>query len=172
MPRSSQDVGNWPMNLIASPDGKFVISTDMGGRQALWAIQTADGKGDSHVEFSNKRGATNSNALPAGETATKADQTAAGTLKSNGLYYGLAFSKDRLLYAAQGAHDSVAVLSLTSDGQLKLLDQIPTHAKIFPPAWQSTIAVGCMLPTMPRAKAIQPSFPAAWQFTIRRANRN
>jgi YVTN family beta-propeller protein len=130
--RSSQDVGNWPMNLIASPDGKFVISTDMGGRQSLWAIQTSDGAGVSHVDFSNKPASAKSSPLPQGETATKADRTAAGTLKSNGLYYGLAFSKDRLLYAAQGAHDSVAVLSLTSDGQLKLLDQIPTRAKDFP----------------------------------------
>ena len=128
----TQDVGNVPMNLIASPDGKFVVSTDMGNRQALWAIATADGKGASHVDFANKAASAKSTPLPNGETATKADQTAAGTLKSNGLYYGLAFSNDRLLYAAQGAHDSVAVLSLSGDGQLKLLDQIPTRAKDFP----------------------------------------
>ena len=98
---AAQAVGSWPMNLITSPDGKFVVSTDMGSRQSLWAIQTADGKGVSHVDFSNRAASGKSTATPKGETATKADQTAAGTVKSNGLYYGLAFSKDHLLYAGK-----------------------------------------------------------------------
>ena len=48
----------------------------------------------------------------------------------------------------------MAVLSFSDDGQLKLIDHIPTAAKIFPPAWPSTIGVGCMWQTTPRATAI------------------
>src|SRR6185437_1067387 len=55
-PIASQDVGSNPSNMISVLDGKFVISTDIGYRQALWSIRTEDGKGVSHVTFTGRRG--------------------------------------------------------------------------------------------------------------------
>src|SRR5262249_61609959 len=75
------NIGSLPMNLILSPSGKFAVSTDMGLRQSLWSIRTADGTAASHFDFPNNPG----------PQAT-----------SNGLYYGLAFKPDGNLYAAKG----------------------------------------------------------------------
>src|SRR3954462_15265990 len=52
-PADAQDVGNMPMNLVMTPDGRHVISTDMGDHEALWSVRVADGRGVSHVDFSN-----------------------------------------------------------------------------------------------------------------------
>src|SRR5262245_47664876 len=52
---SSHDIGSMPLNVVMSPDGRYVVATDIGNRQAVWSIRTADGKGVSHVEFPNKR---------------------------------------------------------------------------------------------------------------------
>ncbi|HTQ39862.1 MAG TPA: hypothetical protein VMJ32_12610 [Pirellulales bacterium] len=127
-----QNVGNLPMNIALSPDGLYAVTTDMGNRQALWSIRTTDGVGVSHVDFQNKRKSAKS-ADKKGESGEAAEEeTPSGSPYSIGLYYGLAFSKDGLLYAAQGGHDSIAVLSLAADGQLKLLDSIATKPKDFP----------------------------------------
>jgi len=91
-----QDVGNLPMNMIASPDGKFALVSDMGTHQSLWSIRTSDGAGVSHMDFSNAK----------------------PNKESNGLYYGLAFGTDGSLYAAQGNNNSIIALSLSADGVL------------------------------------------------------
>src|SRR6476646_286475 len=41
----SHDVGSFPVNMIVSPDGKFAITTDIGYRQAIWAVRLGDGTG-------------------------------------------------------------------------------------------------------------------------------
>ncbi len=126
--QSSQDVGNLPMNLILTPDGRFVISSDMGHYQSLWCTRTRDGKGVSHVDFPNSN-PTNS---PGGEGEARS-VVAGASSKTNGLYYGLAVTADgSTLYAAQGAHDTIAVLSLSRDGGLKLRDSIAAHKNDFP----------------------------------------
>ncbi len=122
---SSQDVGNLPMNLALSPDGRYVISSDMGHYEYLWSTRTDTGKGVAHIEFSNTAKAPST---PAGE----GDSTKVGTLASNGLYYGLAISRDGVVYAAQGGHDSIAVLKLASDGKLTQDGFITTRPKDFP----------------------------------------
>jgi YVTN family beta-propeller protein len=111
---SKQNVGSLPVNLVPSADGRYALSTDGGYRQALWAIRTADGQGVSHVAFPNVKGAN-----------AKADQ------KTNGLYYGLACAPG-LVYAAQGGHDHIAVLTLDDAGQLKLDHAFPTKKGDFP----------------------------------------
>ncbi|HXE54358.1 MAG TPA: beta-propeller fold lactonase family protein [Tepidisphaeraceae bacterium] len=110
-PRSqaSQEVGTIPINMIASPDGKFAVSTDQGFDQALWSIRTSDGAGISHVDFPKKPDAP-----------------------ANGLYYGLAFAPDGTLYASQGAADAIRVLQLDSDGNLTAQDTIKTRKGDFP----------------------------------------
>ncbi|MDB5299037.1 MAG: Phosphoesterase family, partial [Phycisphaerales bacterium] len=108
-PPTTQPVGSLPVNMAASPDGKYVIVTDAGFKQALWSIRTEDGKGVSHVEF----------------PTSKFD-------RNNGLYYGLAIAPDGTVYAAQGNRDSVAVLALGADGTLEKKRTIATHASDFP----------------------------------------
>jgi len=93
-PGPVQNVGNMPVNMIRSADGQYAISTDMGSNEALWSIRTSDGRGVSHINF------------PRGKEGT------------NGLYYGLAIDGGGTLYAAQGNHDSIAVLHLGPDGKL------------------------------------------------------
>src|SRR4051794_4726888 len=114
---TSQNVGSLPVNLIPVRDGRFVVSTDAGYRQWLWVIRTEDGAGVSHVGFSNK---------PPGPMPVTAAQ------KTNGLYYGLAYSPDGVLYAAQGNHDAIAVLSLDNDGRLTEERAIKTKKSDFP----------------------------------------
>ncbi len=107
---AAQDVGSLPVNLIPVHGGRFVVSTDEGYRQALWVIRIEDGKGVSHVNF------------PKGPT----------TQKSNGLYYGLAAAPDGTLYAAQGNHDSIAILKVAEDGTLTKQRTIATKKGDFP----------------------------------------
>jgi len=108
-PGASQNVGSFPTTLIASPDGKYAIVSDAGFRQSLWSIRTTDGKGVSHVDFRRTRGEP-----------------------ANGLYYGLAIAPDGAVYAAQGNHDSIAVLALGADGSLELKRTIATRKADFP----------------------------------------
>src|ERR1700760_4876519 len=37
---STQLVGDFPMNVISTPDARFVISSDIGAHQSLWSIDT------------------------------------------------------------------------------------------------------------------------------------
>ena len=92
-PASVQSVGSIPINMIASPDGKFVITTDQGFRQQLWSTRVSDGVGVSKLNF--------------GRYVPDAP--------GYGLYYGLAFGPDGSLYAAQGANDTIAVTSVPHD---------------------------------------------------------
>jgi YVTN family beta-propeller protein len=108
-PASVQDVGSIPFNMILSPDGKYAVTTDQGFHQALWAIGTSDGMGASHLEYPR----------------SPADQ-------QNGLYYGLAFGPDGVLYAAQGGNDSIAALKLDSNGKLSRRGIVTTRHGDFP----------------------------------------
>ncbi len=131
--KPTQSVGSLPINLAVSPDGRFAITTDAGFHEALWSIRTSDGKGVSHVDFLNER--EKPSASPA---ATKAagegdfSETAPGSSQTNGLYYGLAISRDNIVYAAQGNHDAIAVLTLWQDGHLSWTNEIKTRPRDFP----------------------------------------
>ena len=125
-------VGNMPMNLALTPDGRYALITDMGYRQALWSIRVSDGQGVSHLDFnySAPKKKSSGPVKPAGEDSD--EPTKPGSPQSIGLYYGLAISPDGTVYAAQGAHDSIAVLAVGSDGVLSLRDSIKTRARDFP----------------------------------------
>jgi YVTN family beta-propeller protein len=126
---ASQNVGSMPINIALTGDGKFAITTDAGYQESLWSIRTSDGVGVSSVDFPNptRRGAGTEN----GESSEDSDQ-AKPPGQTNGLYYGLAIWHDKIVYAAQGANDSIAVLSLSPDGKLALQHTFPTHANDFP----------------------------------------
>src|SRR5215472_8721220 len=102
------NVGSLPMNLVLSPTGKFVVSTDMGLRQSLFSIRTTNGTAASHFDFPNNPG----------PKAT-----------SNGLYYGLAFKPDGTLYAAQGSNDTIAIFNFSDlTGSFTPIGSIKTKA--------------------------------------------
>lgn len=111
---AAQNVGSLPVNLITSADGRYAISTDGGYRQSLWAVRVSDGMGVSRVGFASKKG-----------------KFVTANEKSNGLYYGLA-AGDGVVYAAQGARDAIAVLSLGADGSLTRERVIETRRSDFP----------------------------------------
>src|SRR5204862_121468 len=67
--------------------------TDAGYRQFLWSTRIEDGNGISNLPFPKMGG-------------------------KNGLYYGLA-AGDGVIYAAQGSHERIAVVSIDPDGFLK-----------------------------------------------------
>jgi YVTN family beta-propeller protein len=128
LPEQSVEVGNYPINMIATADGQFAISTDLGAHEYLWAVRTNDGTAAGSLEFSNK--------IPRGKKLKNGEgndeETVAGSPKSNGLYYGLAATKDGTIFAAQGAHDSIAVVQIDGDGQLSQKGEIKTQPHDFP----------------------------------------
>jgi YVTN family beta-propeller protein len=91
---SHVDVGSYPVNMVLSPDGKFVIVTNSGFREQLSVIDAASGSLVDKVEFGSGRG-------------SKA-----------GLYYGIAFGADGTLYASRGAEDKVSTFTLSAAGKL------------------------------------------------------
>jgi YVTN family beta-propeller protein len=111
---TSQDVGSLPVNLILSPDGQYAISTDQGFAQALHSIRLADGKSVSSLRFQNRRGQQS------------------GQMRTVGLYYGLAASPNNEVFAAQGAHDAIAVMTIDGQGQLERIRTIQCKADDFP----------------------------------------
>jgi Phosphoesterase family len=98
-------VGNLPMNMIKSPDGKFGIISDMGFNQWLSSVDINTGAIISQVDFGQQ---PNDNFNP------------------YGLYYGLAFapgnSAPYTLYAAMGENQTIATLSLDQNGNLTLIN--------------------------------------------------
>jgi hypothetical protein len=50
----AQDEGSFPVNMVVSPDGEFAITSDIGYRQAIWAVRLSDGTGTGQIPFPNK----------------------------------------------------------------------------------------------------------------------
>ena len=82
---TNTNIGSLPMNMIATPDGKFAITSDMGFRERLSVLRTTDGTVASALTLGNPILGTN----------------------PDGLYYGLAVKADGdgtyTLYASRGA---------------------------------------------------------------------
>ena len=83
------NIGSHAANMIATPDGKFAVATDLGFREYLSSIDTTTGALVSQVGYGGNGAAT-------------------------GLFYGLAFNPVKnadntwTLYAAQGAFQTAA----------------------------------------------------------------
>ncbi|HEY2588958.1 MAG TPA: hypothetical protein VGI81_24655 [Tepidisphaeraceae bacterium] len=106
---TTQPVGNFPFNMVLSPDGRYAITTDQGGRQMLCSVDVSTGAEVSRVNFPSNTG-----------------------VPHNGLYYGLVFAPDGTLYAAGGNADVIWVLHLDSNGKLTKERKIPTKKGDFP----------------------------------------
>ena len=92
-------VGSFPTNVVLSPEGKFVIVSSLGARSQLTVLEA-------------KTGAVVSTLTP----------KAIGT-KRPGLYLGLAFGPEGVLYAARGSDDVVSAFTLSVEGQLTETEQ-------------------------------------------------
>jgi YVTN family beta-propeller protein len=110
------NVGSLPMNMILTPDGKYAVTTDMGFRQSLHAVSTVTGKDVSApLVFGQDNGD--------------------GSYGPPGLYYGLAARSNgdgtSTVYAAEGASNAVAVVSVSASGALTLANTIKLGAGDF-----------------------------------------
>ena len=121
-------IGDLPMNMIATADGRFGIICGMGYEQSIYAIETKSAKLVSKVDFRNKIHAATT--APGGEEA--AFDLPVDSAQSNGVYYGLVIATNGNIYAAQGSHDSIAILNLSDGGILSMKDSIPTKKSDFP----------------------------------------
>ncbi len=123
-------VGSLPMNMILTPDGRYAISTDMGFRQGLVCVSTVTGRLGQPV---TAPAPTTPDGSPAGFPVSRSilqfgayvsAGPDAGTYGPQGLYYGLAVKANgdgtSTLYAAQGADNKVAVVTVGADGSLAL----------------------------------------------------
>jgi YVTN family beta-propeller protein len=119
-------LGGFPVGLTPTADGKFAIVCGMGYREALFAVATADHHIAGKVEYP-----TTVPTRMRPETGVDDNAGVAVKLKTNGVYFGVVVSGSTV-YAAQGARDSIAVLSISNDGQLKQTDSIPTKTGDFP----------------------------------------
>ena len=118
-------LGGFPIGLVPAGDGKFAVICGMGYRQSIYSVATTDGHLCGKVDYLSK-------APPPSESDTpEVVPESARKVKSNGVYFGVAVSGNTV-YAAQGAHNSISVLTLGSDGALTNTGSIATKAGDFP----------------------------------------
>jgi len=106
---TSEYIGSMPLNMVVSPDGKYLITTGDGSASSLCAVRVSDGGLASYINFG------------------RGQQT-----EWPGLYYGLAFGSDGKLYAAQGGSQCVVAFKLGADGTLVHDAEIDGAATDFP----------------------------------------
>ena len=116
---TSGSIGNMPLNIILSPDGRYAVTTSSCLNARLSTIRVSDGAVVSSLTF------------PADDPS----------IPNGGLFYGLAFDptphNDRyVLYAAQGAYGTVAVVTLAKDGTLTQTGTIPAKPVPYMPVDQ------------------------------------
>lgn len=105
---TSGSIGNMPLNIVLSPDGKYAVTTSSCLEARLCTVRVSDGAVVGSLTF------------PADDPS----------IPNGGLFYGLAFDPiphdgNYVLYAAQGAYGTVAVVTLASDGTLTKTGTIP-----------------------------------------------
>jgi DNA-binding beta-propeller fold protein YncE len=105
---TSVSIGNMPLNILLSPDGRYAVTTSSCLNARLCTIRVSDGAVVSSLTF------------PADDPG----------IPNGGLFSGLAFdptphNNKYVLYAAQGAYGTVAVVTLAKDGTLTQTGTIP-----------------------------------------------
>ena len=111
------NVGSLPMNMIATPDGKWAVSSDMGFRQSLHVLSTTTGK-------------------DAGPALVFGKDNGNGTFAPGGMYYGLAAQSNpdgsSTVYVSEGAVAVIAVVNISPSGTPTLTRTIALKAGDFP----------------------------------------
>lgn len=124
------DIGGFPTNLEASPDGRFLVATNSGIEEYLTVIDASTGKIVSRVNF---------------------DGDAPDQKKKDGLYFGIKFFRGSdgktILYAAHGSLDRVTVHEIDAKGHLSAAiktfkNNRPGFAGAAMPFFQSGLALG------------------------------
>jgi YVTN family beta-propeller protein len=90
------EVGSFPVNMVLSPNGKFVIVSDCGARQQLSVLDASNSKVVSSIPFNEEK---------SGEGKQQ-------------MYYGLVFGSDGTLFVSRGGQDRVTRYTLSDDGKL------------------------------------------------------
>jgi YVTN family beta-propeller protein len=126
IPERSTTLGGFPVGLTPALDGKFGIVCGMGYRESLYVVATNDTRMAGRMDFAS---IVPRRMQPQNGVEDNADVASNG--KSNGVYYGVVAAGSKV-YAAQGAHDSIAVLNLSPTGELTASDPIKTMAGDFP----------------------------------------
>lgn len=92
-------VGSFPVNLLQTPDGKYVVVTNSGFRQALSVLSTETGALVSQIQVNDRVGG-----------------------RKEGLYVGLALASAAkgkwTIYASRGAEEKIALYELDGAGNL------------------------------------------------------
>jgi YVTN family beta-propeller protein len=125
-PTTSTVLGGFPVGLTPTVDGKFAIICGMGYRESLYCVATTDSQVTGRVDFPNK--------LPTKMQPQNGVDTNAGDdpkLATNGVYFGVAVVGNTV-FAAQGARDSICVLTLSPDGKLNRSGSIAAKDGDFP----------------------------------------
>ncbi len=122
---------NLPMTLAATPDGQFAIICGMGYREALWSVRITDAQVVSQSDFTAHAERQRAEPQTEDQPIRVDSRHNADRPQTNGLYYGVVATNDTV-YAAQGGHDAIAVLSISPTGQLALIDTIRAQKNDFP----------------------------------------
>lgn len=97
-------VGSFPCNMLPVHDGRFVVVTNSGFRQALSVISTATGQLVSRIDITGARNGV-----------------------KEGLYYGLAAEKPtaegQVIWVSRGSEERVHAYRVDANGQLTDLDR-------------------------------------------------
>ena len=96
------NIGSYPNNAIATPDGKYVIITTLGARSRVAVVSADTGQIVGKVDFDGE------------SPLSKRDR--------EGVFYGLALSGNTL-FAARGSDDRITALTLGADGTLTRTDR-------------------------------------------------
>ncbi len=98
-------VGSFPVNMVLSPDGKWVVVTNAGSRENLSVLSAADGHLVSQISYNQP--------------------LSSGRDKKQCLYYGLAFAPQKdasntsALYVSRGPEDKIEIVTLNDFGELR-----------------------------------------------------
>jgi YVTN family beta-propeller protein len=122
---------NLPMSLAPTPDGQYLAICGMGYRQAVWLLRSSDLQIVSRVDFPSRTDRQHPEPQTEEGATTTDRRKNIDRPQTNGIFYGIA-ATDNTIYAAQGAHDAIAVLSITPAGLLTLTDTISTQNNDFP----------------------------------------
>lgn len=96
----STQIGSFPTNMALSPNGKWLAVTCTGSRSDLSILDTMTGKVVSQKHY------------------------------PNGLYYGIAFASDTVLYVSQGAEDMIDRIAVSADGALRETKSFAVPGKV------------------------------------------
>ena len=162
-------VGDFPTAIVPADGGRRAYVLGMGYREAVYAVDTADGHRLGQVDFDNEAAhRPTSRASVAGDSPeTGAEDVTKGEdrdPKTNGVYVGLAVHGGTV-YAAQGGHDAIAVLTAGPDGTLSRTGSIRAAPGDFP-AGLAVDAAGRLYAVDNAAGGTNPTFADPGGLTI------